>query len=277
MKYVPLDIYVKQRTRPILLCMVILDLICLWAGAHPGAIVLLVVGEAVFFSHLKNSRFPKSWSESIGSMIKSSRETDEEMFKSAVSKHLPVLARKRNAYITKDDYGNLIFDKWFKEEEYYLSKLNYTPHSTEYYSGMDELEQKLLLDEMIDEYIDGCDLSVDYSDDFSPDEYEQYCSDVLSGIGWDSRVTKGSGDQGVDVIASKDGVTVAIQCKKYASPVGNKAVQEVIAGKGYYGADIGLVVTNNTYTPSARRLAQSHQIHLLHHDDLYNIDSLIYV
>ena len=37
-------------------------------------------------------------------------------------------------------------------------------------------------------------------------------------------------------------------------------------------ANRGAVVTNNTYTPSARALANSHNILLLHHDDLHVIN-----
>ncbi len=43
-------------------------------------------------------------------------------------------------------------------------------------------------------------------------------------------VTRGSGDYGVDVLAEKEGVTYAVQCKRYDGPVGVKAVQEAYAG-----------------------------------------------
>jgi Restriction endonuclease len=76
------------------------------------------------------------------------------------------------------------------------------------------------------------------------------------------------GTKGVDVIARKDGISVAIQCKRYSNPVGNKAVQEVFAGKGYVGADIGVVVSNTTFTPQAKELASNLGVLLLHHDEL---------
>jgi restriction system protein len=44
---------------------------------------------------------------------------------------------------------------------------------------------------------------------------------------------------------------------------GNKAVQEVIGGVGYYGADAGYVVTNSTFTRSAAALAQRNSIKLI--------------
>jgi restriction system protein len=59
----------------------------------------------------------------------------------------------------------------------------------------------------------------------------------------------------VDITATKGGVNYAFQCKRYVSPVGVKAVQEVFAGSRKYGADRAVVVTNSTYTPNAKTLA----------------------
>ena len=42
----------------------------------------------------------------------------------------------------------------------------------------------------------------------------------------------------MDVIAKKGDDVLVGQCKKYSKPVGNSAVQEVVAGMGYYGANI---------------------------------------
>src|SRR5574344_1904572 len=50
-------------------------------------------------------------------------------------------------------------------------------------------------------------------------DFEYYCADLLRKRGFiDVSVTKGSGDYGIDILAEKDGVTYAIQCKAYASP-----------------------------------------------------------
>jgi restriction system protein len=59
-----------------------------------------------------------------------------------------------------------------------------------------------------------------------------------------------------------------VHCKKYSSPVGNKAVQEIAAGKLHQQADHAAVVTNNTYTPSARELAGTNNVKLLHVSEL---------
>ena len=58
-------------------------------------------------------------------------------------------------------------------------------------------------------------------------DFEYFCADLLEDHGFKSvEVTRGSGDYGVDVLAEKEGVTYAVQCKRYDGPVGVKAVQE---------------------------------------------------
>ena len=63
-------------------------------------------------------------------------------------------------------------------------------------------------------------------------------------------------------------VRVAIQCKKYGSPVGNKSVQEAYSAKAFYECDHAAVVTNSTFTKSARQAADSMGVLLLHHEEL---------
>ncbi len=92
-------------------------------------------------------------------------------------------------------------------------------------------------------------------------EFECYCADLLKQRGFvDVEVTKGSGDYGVDILAEKDGVTYAIQCKRYTSPVGVKAVQEAYAGRDYYDRMVGVVLTNQYFTTPAVEAAKKLKI-----------------
>jgi len=93
-------------------------------------------------------------------------------------------------------------------------------------------------------------------DSMSGVEFENWCAKLLLSVGYtDVRITQGSGDQGVDIIASKDSLTYAIQCKCYSSNLGNKPVQEVCAGRIYYSCDVAAVMTNRYFTHSAQELA----------------------
>lgn len=89
-------------------------------------------------------------------------------------------------------------------------------------------------------------------------QFEYWCAEVLKRNGFKNvEVTPGSGDQGVDILAVKDGVKYAIQCKRYASNLDNTPIQEVNAGKQYYRCHIGVVMTNSYFTSKAKELAES--------------------
>lgn len=88
--------------------------------------------------------------------------------------------------------------------------------------------------------------------------FECWCSDFLQKIGFTNvKVTQGSGDQGVDILAEKDGIRYAIQCKCYSSDLGNKPVQEVNAGKAIYRCQIGAVITNRYFTKGGKDAAEA--------------------
>lgn len=83
-------------------------------------------------------------------------------------------------------------------------------------------------------------------------DFEYYCADLLRSAGFQEvEVTKGSGDFGADILAEKDGVSYAIQCKCYDEVVGVHAVQEAFAGKAYYDRMVGAVMTNRYFTGPA--------------------------
>lgn len=109
----------------------------------------------------------------------------------------------------------------------------------------------------------------------SPYEYEEYCAEILSKNGWTAKATKKSGDQGADVYAERDGISVVIQCKLTNAPVGNKAVQEIISGQKYMSADYAAVVSPAAYTPGAKDLAKTAHVLLLDHDDLKDLAHII--
>ena len=87
-------------------------------------------------------------------------------------------------------------------------------------------------------------------------EFEHWSAKMLQDLGYENvEVTRGSGDQGVDVLAEKDGVRYAFQCKCYSSNLGNTPVQEVNAGKAMYRCHVGVVITNQYFTSGAKELA----------------------
>ena len=109
----------------------------------------------------------------------------------------------------------------------------------------------------------------------SPSEFEQWCADELCAAGWAASVVGQAGDQGVDVRAEKDGVTLALQCKFYTNAVGNSAIQEVYAGMAFHHAQLAAVVSTGGFTRQARALAERTSVHLLSPDNLRSYASSI--
>jgi restriction system protein len=90
-----------------------------------------------------------------------------------------------------------------------------------------------------------------------PDEFERYAADVFKHLGYTVELTGKVGDQGVDIVASKGMVRVAIQAKRYLGSVGNSAVQEVYAGMAYHRCQRCVVITSGGFTHGAIALAPS--------------------
>lgn len=98
-------------------------------------------------------------------------------------------------------------------------------------------------------------------DEMEGRDFEYFCAGILEKRGFlEVEVTKGSGDYGVDILAEKEGITFAIQCKCYSAPVGVKAVQEAYAGRDYYDRMVGVVLTNQYFTAPAVEAAKKLKI-----------------
>jgi hypothetical protein len=194
-----------------------------------------------------------------------------------ISQHLPALARKRAQLVRDDGYGKLIYDKWIKQIDYFVKE-----HITPVLSWDDtniivqkgfNIHQAVFA--VVEQHQNDNPAFKAFYDDMTPDQFEAFCAEELCRGGWNARKTMQSRDQGVDVIAEKDGTRVVVQCKLYSRPVGNKAVQEVAAAKAHERADYGIVVSNHRYTQDAEQLAATNRILLLHYTDLRSLDSFI--
>jgi len=199
----------------------------------------------------------------------------EKTLKYHVNEHLLTLSRKRKQLIITDDYGIEDKSKWIKELKYFFDKLilpdvrNFiNNHQSHNYLG--ESEAFELLAENLEIHLERMaeDKAEDFDKNMTPYEYEHYCASLLQDQGWKARATQASGDQGVDVVAERNGIKVAIQCKMYKQPVGNKAVQEIRTGVEFIDADFGAVVATNGFTRSAKELANKTGVILLHHSEL---------
>lgn len=110
--------------------------------------------------------------------------------------------------------------------------------------------------------------TIDEIDMMSGREFEEFISILFQKMGYTTRMTPATGDQGIDIIATKNNIRIGIQAKCYTNSVGNSAVQEATAGKGFYSCDKVMVITNNYFTSSATELAQANNVVLWDRDFL---------
>jgi Restriction endonuclease len=86
-------------------------------------------------------------------------------------------------------------------------------------------------------------------------DFEVFLASVFQELGYEVRTTPITGDQGVDLIVSKNSRKVAIRAKgRPRSTVENRAVQEAHAGRYFHSCDAAAVITNSEFTPAAKEL-----------------------
>ncbi len=195
-----------------------------------------------------------------------------ETVTSIVNSHASTLYRKKLQKVRHDDYGNT-FDKEWQDEKIYFHKFVICPQLLKEYPEEDlQFFNTRHSDSFIElavyestESLVADDIDVDR---LRPVDFEVYCASLLKKGGWVANITKASGDQGIDIIAERDGTKVVFQVKKLSSPVGNKAVQEAIAGKAFVNANAACVVSNAEFTAAAKELANVSGVKLLHYSEL---------
>jgi len=284
-------------------------IIFLFFGEYDEAMmfILLILGGflAIFiivmlFSKREEARKIKDIDEEIRNINK--------VIDSEINSHVKTLSLKRKQTLINDSYGNILDNKWRAAIDYFIDnvlskeqriktileiekRLNnknellkvlknsnkslYNYETWKKFPNRWDIQQKVIL--AVAEYDEtekqnNFDIGLNNIDieKLSPIGFEHFCADILKANGWQARVTQASGDQGIDILARYNEIEVVFQCKKYSSPIGNKAVQEAIAGKQYARANLAAVVSNAAYTTSAKQLANTTGVHLLHYSELRN-------
>tara|TARA_Y200000002_G_C22642671_1_gene647743 strand:- start:199 stop:1440 length:1242 start_codon:yes stop_codon:yes gene_type:complete len=206
-----------------------------------------------------------------------------------------------NAYrklVKENSFGQKSYDKFLQEFGDFLSSesknitklneltsLNYLLISQEneirlYEANRDRYEDQhfgllsgVLRDPIkyIEKIIEQNDFDIKFDPNMDPFQYEIFCAEKFKENDWEAYATQGSSDQGVDVVAKKGKKVLVAQCKKFSKPVGNKAVQEVVAGMKFYDANAGIVIAPNGFTNSAEKLAAANKIKLIHHSQIKDL------
>ena len=113
------------------------------------------------------------------------------------------------------------------------------------------------------------------SDNFSsmsPRDFELFIAELLKEMEYyDVFVTPEKGDFGTDIVAKKNGVTTAVQCKRFNenNSVGNRDIQQLLGSMKYYHASHAIFVTTSYYTPQAMEQTKNASIELWDKDTLH--------
>lgn len=255
----------------------------LWAlAAFAGVIVLSIVVFAAQGSPSGAAITTASASPKIRNMqVRAALPSIREAVASEAATHSDTLWARRYQLVTTNAYGDELTDKWAQEcREFVTRAAQLHCGSTLYQASLSpslldpewrdvcaRLNVKTLVEAHMGDRpkLGATDAEVT---SMTGVEYEIFVGQLVERAGWSVRTTAASGDQGIDLIAVRGGMSIGIQCKRYSGSISNKAVQEVIAGIGFYGLKAGVVVTNSAFTASAQALASSSGITLLHHSQL---------
>jgi restriction system protein len=99
-------------------------------------------------------------------------------------------------------------------------------------------------------------------------EFERETAEVLKKHHFNTAVTRGSGDGGVDINAARGGLSGVIQCKAHVASVGPHIVRDLWGVIHHLKADFGIIVSKGGFTKGAIDFARDKPIYFLDTDDL---------
>lgn len=244
--------------------------------------IILLPFAALFFWLGKKSRPASQGDQSTDKMQIWERELDERasyieaMTKEIVTDHLPTLLNKRMQLVYTDEYGIFRDEDWQRELIYFVDRVVWPLLKLPQSEIAHEDDEKNISSNTVDFEVLNYRISLmesslqpklAYRPEMTGVEYENFVEDTLKLKDVVIHRTPASGDQGVDLLVFYSGKSVSIQCKRSASPIGNKAVQEVHAGRSFYQTDFAWVVSDAPFTKGSRQLAETLDVKIFHHSE----------
>ncbi|MEZ4357973.1 MAG: restriction endonuclease [Eubacteriales bacterium] len=99
-------------------------------------------------------------------------------------------------------------------------------------------------------------------------KFENEIAKLYNLHGYSVRVTKGSGDGGVDIIMNKDEQTYYVQCKNHSKPVSPATARELFGVMTHAGVQHGIIVSPRGFTFNVRKFISGKNIELIEIDDI---------
>ncbi len=107
--------------------------------------------------------------------------------------------------------------------------------------------------------------------------FEHFVGHLLEAMGYRAKVTRASGDGGVDIVAHRDPLgleppIIKVQCKRTLSTIGAPEVQKLTGTLAPGGSELGLFVTLGAYSNDAVHVGRTRQdLKLLNGNDLVEL------
>ena len=186
--------------------------------------------------------------------------------------HKRTLLTKERQLTYTDDYGRIDNSAYIKELEYFVEKVvpaNIRDVHIQLYDEDATLIMRGTVQICLLQAGEAAEPSAQaYEAGMSGVEFERLVAERLACAGANVRFTPATGDQGADLIVEHNGETIVVQCKRSASTVGNKAVQEAFAGRKFHDAEQAWVVSDAPFSRAARQLASSLSVRLIDFDQV---------
>lgn len=191
-------------------------------------------------------------------------------FDRVVVDYLPVLRRKHRQLVRVDDYGVIDRSRWDRELGYFVEKVVLqTLHGRDAFHIREELDRfRVRIESTVASGQPDAAAEARFERIRTGQEFELFCAQELERGGWRVTLTRPSGDQGADLVAERGQDRLVVQCKMLGRPIGNRAVQEVVAARSHQHANRSLVASNQRFTASCIELAAANKVELCHWSEL---------
>ena len=109
------------------------------------------------------------------------------------------------------------------------------------------------------------DLKLSQLGSLSPEGFEEFVAELFESLGYVVERTGGSGDEGVDLRLTQDGLRAVVQCKYHQSRgvIGSPELQKFLGTIHHTRSHKGYFVTTRTFSLAAEKFVADHPIELI--------------